>query len=184
MLITIKMIALLFTLGIDNLLMSTTVALINPKGKVKIAITFACAEALMPLIGLAVGNVAGLYLGYWATLVGGILLLGLGGWLFFFDDDDDEKELLKKRFVGWSLFFTAISISLDELAVGFSIGLIGVPVLLTVILIAVSAIVVTTIGITFGAKLKHYLGEWAERVGAVILAILGLWMLIESIVNI
>lgn len=51
-------------------------------------------------------------------------------WLMFFEDEDGEEEKLERNLVGWTLITTAFSISLDELAVGFSIGLVGVPVAL------------------------------------------------------
>ncbi|WP_279306858.1 manganese efflux pump [Paenibacillus pseudetheri] len=54
---------------------------------------------------------------------------------------------------------SALSISLDELAVGFSIGLIDVPVALTILLIALQAFIFTFLGLAFGSKFKLFLGE-------------------------
>ncbi|MFB5193030.1 manganese efflux pump [Alicyclobacillus fastidiosus] len=78
---------------------------------------------------------------------------------------------------------TALSISLDELAVGFSIGLVGVPVALTIILVALQAFIFTFFGLTFGSKLKRYLGEWSEKLAGIILGLLGLWILIDASVQ-
>jgi manganese efflux pump family protein len=79
--------------------------------------------------------------------------------------------------------FTAVSISLDELAVGFSIGLIGVPIALTVILIAAQAFVFTFVGLTFGSKIKPYLGEWAEKLAGIVLGLLGLWIFFDALIH-
>jgi putative Mn2+ efflux pump MntP len=59
--------------------------------------------------------------------------------------------------------FTDLSISLDELAVGFSIGFIDVPVVTTIILIDLQDFVFTWMGLTFGSKFKPLLGEWSEK---------------------
>lgn len=179
----VKMIALILSLGIDTLMISISLGFVQTKGKVKIALTFAFAEALMPLIGLIIGKGAGHFIGNWASLIGGVVLLAVAVWLIFFEDEDEEEEKLERTLVGWTLLFTALSISLDELAVGFSIGLVGVPILLTIILIAIQAFLFTFLGLTFGSKLKPYLGEWAEKLAGSVLGLLGLWILIEAVTH-
>lgn len=182
-LVALKMIALILSLGMDTLMMSISLGFIKTTGKIKIAFTFACAEALMPLIGLFIGKSAGQLIGNWASLIGGIALIAIAVWLIFFEDEDDEEEQLKQNLVGWTLIITAISISLDELAVGFSIGILGVPIVLTIILVALQAFVFTFLGLTFGSKLKRFLGEWAEKLAGIVLGLLGLWILIDAIMH-
>ncbi|MGE6260328.1 manganese efflux pump [Heyndrickxia sporothermodurans] len=60
-------------------------------------------------------------------------LIALAIWLIFFEDEDDEEGKLGRNLVGWSLIFTALSISLDQMAVGFSIGLIDIPIALLLV---------------------------------------------------
>ncbi|MBP0725378.1 manganese efflux pump [Bacillus sp. RG28] len=180
--ILLKMIALILSLGIDTLMLSISLGFIKTKGKVKIALTFATAEALMPLIGLFIGKGAGHLIGSWASLIGGLALLSVAVWLIFFEDEDDQEEKLERNLVGWTLILTALGISLDEMAVGFSIGLIGVPIVLTISLIALQAFIFTFLGLTFGSKLKPFLGEWAEKLAGIVLGLLGLWILIDGII--
>jgi manganese efflux pump family protein len=177
------MIVLILSLGIDTLMISITIGFVQTKGKVKIALTFACAEALMPLIGLFIGKGAGHLIGNWASAIGGILLLAVAVWLIFFEDEDQEEEKLERTLIGWTLILTALSISLDELAVGFSIGLFDVPIALTITLIALQAFIFTFLGLAFGSKLKPYLGEWAEKLAGIVLGLLGLWILIDAIIH-
>jgi manganese efflux pump family protein len=180
----LKMIVLVLSLGIDTLLISTSLGALKTKGKLKIAIVFACTEAVMPLIGLFIGKEAGGIVGNWTSLIGGILLLGVAVWLLFFEDkDEEEEEKLERNLVGWTLIMTAISISLDELAVGFSIGLVGVPIVLTIFLISLQAFVFTYLGLSFGSKLKPFLGEWSEKVAGVVLGLLGVWIIIEAVLK-
>lgn len=179
----IKMIALILSLGMDTLMLSIALGAMKTKGKAKIALTFACAEALMPLVGLFIGKVAGRLVGHWAGLIGGIALLGVAVWLIFFEDEDEEEEKLERSLVGWTLVLTALSISVDELAVGFSIGLIGVPIAITIILVALQAFLFTWFGLTLGSKLKRYLGEWSEKLAGVVLGLLGIWILVDAILH-
>ena len=178
-----KMLVLMVSLGLDTLMMSISLGVVQTKGKVKMAITFACAEAFMPLIGLIIGKGAGQLFGEWASLIGGIALLAVASWLIFFEDEDGEEEKLERNLVGWTLILTALSISVDELAVGFSIGLVGVPIALTIILIALQAFGFTFLGLTFGSRWKPYLGEWAEKLAGIVLGLLGLWILINAIIH-
>ncbi len=181
--VALKMMALILSLGMDTLMMSISLGFAQTKGKVPTAITFACAEALMTLVGLLFGKGAGRLIGDWASFIGGLALLAVAVWLVFFEDEDDEQERLERNLVGWTLILTAVSISFDELAVGFSIGLVGVPIALTITLIASQAFVFTIVGLTFGSKLKPYLGEWAEKLAGIVLGLLGIWILIDAMLH-
>src|SRR5436305_11088490 len=83
----------------------------------------------------------------------------------------------------------AFSISLDELAIGFSLGTVAVfhesvvtihPIVIC-ILIGIQGFLMTFIGITFGrilrARLRN-LKEWAEFLSAFLLIGLGIWLLV------
>ncbi len=177
------MVVFVLSLGIDTLMMSIALGFYRTSGKIRIATTFASAEVIMALVGLFIGKGLGTFIGNWASLTGGILLLGVAVWLLVFDNDDEEKNRFEHDLVGWTLILTAISISLDELAMGFSIGLIGIPVTLTVILIACQAFVFTVVGLTFGSKLKPYLGEWSEKLAGTILGLLALWLIFIAILH-
>lgn len=179
----LKMLVLVLSLGIDTLLISISLGAIQTKGKWKIAAVFVCAEAIMPLIGLLAGKGAGELIGHWASVIGGVLLIGVAVWLIFFEDEDEEEEKLELNLLGWTLILTALSISLDELAVGFSIGLVGVPVALTIVLIALQSLLFTFLGLTFGSKIKSYMGEWSEKMAGIVLGLLGAWVLIESLLG-
>ncbi|KRW90769.1 hypothetical protein SD51_12850 [Alicyclobacillus tengchongensis] len=151
------MLALILSLGMDTLMLSISLGMVKTKRKLKVALTFACAEALMPLIGLFIGKGAGQFIGQSASLIGGVALLAVAVWLIFFEDEDEAEKELERNLVGWTLVVTALSISVDELAVGFSIGLVGVPITLTIALIALQAFIFTFIHIK--TRKKHW-SKW------------------------
>lgn len=179
--LALKMIVLILPLGIDTLIMSISLGSIKITGRYKIAFTFASAEMVMPLVGILLGKISGQLIGHWALLISGMALVVLGGWIIFFDNHDGKEDKVDRNLVGWALITTSLSVSLDELAVGFSFGVIGVPVALTIFLVGLQAFVLTYVGITFGLKLKRYLGEWAERLVGILLGILGIWILVEQL---
>jgi putative Mn2+ efflux pump MntP len=181
--IALKMATFILSLGVDTLILAMSLGFVQTKGKLRIALVFACAEAFMPLFGFVIGQTTGEFIGKWTSVIGGVALIAVAIWLIFFDDENDEEEKLRRNLVGWTLVITALSISLDELAVGFSIGFIGVPVGLTICLISIQAFLFTFLGLTFGSRFKPYIGEWSEKLAGIVLGALGLWILIDSLIG-
>ncbi|MFC5529826.1 manganese efflux pump MntP family protein [Cohnella yongneupensis] len=172
---------LTLSLGFDALVISASLGLRKePKNKLNIALAFATAESLMPIAGMIIGGALGHYFKGAISAIGALLLIGVAIYFLFFDRDEDDKKELGRSLAGWPLLAVAIGISLDELAVGFTAGLMQAPIALTIMLIAVQSFTFSIIGVTFGAKLKPYLGEWAEKASGVVLGLMGVWMLIEN----
>lgn len=172
----LKWLALLLTLGLDTLALSIALGLTNVPQRWRIAMTFALAEAVMPAVGYLLGHTVSSWLGTYGPWIGVVAVLGVGVWLLFEDDDD---SLFHKGVAGWGLFLTALTTSLDELSVGFSIGLgrmLAVPVGWTMLALAVQAFLFTWLGLTFARRLKPFLGEAAEKAGGIILILLGLYL--------
>jgi len=71
-----------------------------------------------------------------------------------------------------------LSVSLDELAIGFSLGLLNVPIVPAIVLIAAQAFVVSQVGMALGGKVSEAPREGTERLaGAVLLAIAGILLI-------
>jgi putative Mn2+ efflux pump MntP len=66
-----------------------------------------------------------------------------------------------------------LSISLDELAIGLSAGLLRIPVVPLVAAVAAQAFVVTQVGIRLGGRLAARWREAAERTAGLALVVLG-----------
>ncbi|TJY42805.1 hypothetical protein E5161_08160 [Cohnella pontilimi] len=171
---------LTLSLGFDALVVSASLGLRKePKNKINYALVFATAESLMPIAGIIIGGALSHYFKGAISVIGALLLIGVAIY-FFFDREEDDHTAHGKPLAGWPLIAVATGISLDELAVGFTAGLMQAPIVLTIILIAVQSFTFSMIGVTFGAKLKPYLGEWAEKASGVVLGLIGVWMLIEN----
>jgi putative Mn2+ efflux pump MntP len=99
------------------------------------------------------------------------------------DEGEDERLGLLGRTRGLAAIGLGISISTDELAIGFTIGLLRFSILLILVLIGIQTFVATQLGIRLGARLGERIREGAERLAGVALAALGLFLLVEKLVH-
>ena len=137
----------------------------------------------MPLIGLALGAPLGRALGDTADYIAIAVLLAFGLFTLLGREDDYERlsELIQLR--GPSAILLGVSISLDELAIGFTLGLLRLPAALVIVLIAVQTFVVTQLGLRLGHRLSERLREGAQRFAGLALAVLALVLLAEKLVT-
>lgn len=179
-----KLVALVLPLGLDTFAVAAALGAIgvSPAGRWRISILFTGFEAGMPLIGLAVGAPLGRAIGSTADYlaIGVLLVFGL---YTLVSSEREEQERLGRltQAHGVGALLLGISISLDELAIGFTLGLLRLPAVLVVVLIALQAFVVTQLGLRLGSRLSERLREGAERLAGVALTVLGLVLLAEKL---
>ena len=164
----VPVLAVVLSCGIDTLMVAAAIGLSGTAGRVRVALVFAAFEGLMPIAGLLLGKgLAGL-IGQAALIAGLVLLVLLGIYMIAFDHDAPVDGNL----TGARLLVAGLSVSIDELAVGLSFGLIHFPVALTAALLAAQAFVITLLGMTFGERLRPYLGEAVEKIAGIVLILL------------
>ena len=78
---------------------------------------------------------------------------------------------------GWSLVALSVATSIDALAVGVSLSLIGVSVWIPALAIGLAALVMSFIGTRLGRRAGTILGQWAERIGGLVLIAIGVRIL-------
>jgi putative Mn2+ efflux pump MntP len=93
-------------------------------------------------------------------------------------EDETESDKVGQLVSGRGLVLLALglSISLDELAIGFTIGLLHLSLWLAVILIGAQAFLFAQVGLRLGARLNETMRERAEQLAG--LALLGLAVLL------
>jgi len=136
---------------------------------------------VMPAVGLLLGSRLSSWMGGAAGYLAAIILIILGVLEIreALKDDDDDKEELLKAVKGKRLLFTGLSVSLDELAIGFSLGALKTPLALALVYIGAQAFCITFIGLWIGRRVGERLGERAELVAGVVLTLLGVALLID-----
>lgn len=171
------------------------------------AILFALAEMLMPIVGLLIGVALSSLISGVMHYIGALLLIGIGVW----ECVEEGREYLRKRtqrvpnvspavqpqplpdvaspqvsserFQWGQQLLLALSVSLDELAVGFSFGSVkSIPLSPTAlcILVGLQGFLMALIGLTLGRALRFRLKalkEWSELLSAALLIGLGVWFL-------
>lgn len=167
------------------------------------AMLFSSAEMLMPIVGLLIGYAASLVVSDIMHYVGALLLIGVGAW----ELGEEGREYLQKRkhqdgmiphktasasqvpaaqFRWGRQLLLALSVSLDELAIGFSFGSISAgrainPITFCVYL-GLQGFLMAVLGISLGRTLRtrlKSLKEWSELLSALLLIGLGIWLLVS-----
>jgi putative Mn2+ efflux pump MntP len=179
----LKLILLVIPLGLDTFAVSAALGASGARiAKWRLSLLFASFEMTMPLVGLLLGRGLGAVLGEAADYVaiGALALLGI--WLIA---DEEGEANVADRLSGTRgalpLFLLGLSISMDELAIGFTIGLLGLTIWLAIVLIGAQAVLVTQLGLRLGTRLSEALREGAERLAGVALLGLAAFLLVEKL---
>jgi putative Mn2+ efflux pump MntP len=181
-----KLVALVLPLGLDTFAVAAAVGAtgLAPARRLRIALLFTAFEAGMPLVGLALGAPLGHAIGGSADYVAiGVLIL-FGSYTLLSGDDDEQESLARfGQLRGLGAVALGLSISLDELAVGFTFGLLRLPIVLVIVLIAAQAFIAAQLGLRLGRRLGEHLRERAEQVAGAALFALGLALLLEKLLS-
>ncbi len=182
---TLKLIALIAPLGFDTLGVAVVLGIAGfPHHKrLQLSLLFAAFETAMPLIGVALGVPLGDAIGGVANYIAAGVIGALGAYLLLSHSDESEGERLlsmTQRGV-WSAMALGASISLDGLAIGFSAGLLHLPIAAMAVAIGAQAFVVTQIGVRIGARVGERMREAAERLAGVALIALGVVLLVTQL---
>jgi putative Mn2+ efflux pump MntP len=179
-----KLLALVLPLGLDTFAVAAALgaAGIARGQRCRVTVLFAAFEGAMPLVGLALGAPAGRLAGGAADYVAVGVLLAFALYTLVDGEEQEEARLADLAEAhGMSLLVLGLSISLDELAIGFTLGLLGLPVVLVLALIVGQAVVLTQVGLRLGARISEGRRAGAERLAGAALAVLALVLLAEKL---
>ncbi len=173
-------------LAIDTFVLGTALgaAGIPKRDRLRTSLILTAFEAGMPLIGFLAGAAIGAAAGGWANYLAAGVLAVIGVVMLRPGDgeEDDEKKLrLLETARGWSVLVLGVGISVDELAVGFGVGLLRLPLFLLIGLIAVQAFIAAQLGMRLGSRLAENAREAAGRIAGVLLLVAALLVVVESL---
>jgi putative Mn2+ efflux pump MntP len=185
----VKIIALVLPLALETFAVSAALAVGRPSTgwRTHRWMLFAASETGMPLVGLAIGRPLGA-IGKAGDYVAIALLFALAVHMLRETEAETTSAARPERggaAISGVVAITvlAASASLDELAIGFTVGLLRLPVVPVIAVIAVQAFAVSFLGMRLGSRVSERAREGAERLAGVALALLAAGLLIAALVS-
>lgn len=170
-------------LGADAFAVSAAVAAglpeLTARHTFRLAWHFGLFQALMTVLGWFGGEgLSKIMFGmnYW---IAAGLLFFLGAKMIYESRRPEDRARDFDPTRGWSLVALSVATSIDALAVGVSLSLIGVSVWIPALAIGAAALAMSFIGTRLGRRAGAILGQWAERIGGLVLIAIGVRILYE-----
>jgi putative Mn2+ efflux pump MntP len=186
--IVLRLLAFVLPLGVDSFAVAAALGaagLTSRAERVRISAIFVAFEAGMPLIGVAAGGGLARIIGSVADYVAAGAVAGLGIFMLLHDTGSAEEQKGSRlgSTHGLAILALGISISLDEFAIGFSLGLVQLPVIPVIIAIAIVALIASQLGLALGSRISERFRERAEKLAAIALILLGAYLLAERLLT-
>ncbi|MEN6460202.1 MAG: manganese efflux pump [Syntrophomonas sp.] len=189
-LITIILVAIVLGADAFSLSLGMGIKGVSRSYELRFAGMVGISHILMPLLGLGLGLAAGKFLGIWAARLGAVVLTYIGADMILKGyrsirpqvlKFSEAREVMEEDVIstegGWlSLLILTISVSIDALTVGFSLGTVKMPLFITVLITGVVAGSMTLLGFRGGKIFSRLVGSYAQIFGGIILVALALKM--------
>jgi len=155
-------------LGMNNALASVALGTIKMSRwrQLAIACTFSVFEAGMPLLGIWLGASLSHVLGSRAKLIGIGILVIIGLYSLFKAASPNDVAVNK---LGIRTLVLAVALSLDNLSVGFALGVLSIPLVLAAVTFGTISLVMTLVGLELGRFLGRRINVSAEKLSGVVL---------------
>jgi manganese efflux pump family protein len=162
-----------FVLSLDNFRVAVALGTVpfGLKRAVHVALTFGLWDAIMPLVGLLIGRQIGESVGDVAELVGAAALGGYGLFLVISALRKPEPDELDHP---WALFGIPLTLSLDNLFAGASLGLLGLSPWLSAAVFGVMTAMLSLVGLLagrFAARLIRIRSDLLSGITLIIAAV-------------
>ena len=153
----------------------------GPRVTFRLAFHFGLFQFLMPVLGWFAGTTIERYIATYDHWIAFGLLAFVGGRLLWSGFHPEEVEKKSDPSRSWTLVLLSIAVSIDALAVGLSLGLIGVTIWYPAIVIGMVTSLMSWIGLRIGNRLGIKFGKTMEIVGGVVLILIGVRVLLAHL---
>ena len=153
---------------------------LRPRHNIICGVYFGGFQALMPVAGWLLGR-------QFESLIKSIdhwiafALLVLIGANMIREAVKNEEENLNDSFSPKTMLPLAVATSIDALAVGVTFAFLAVRILPAALLIGLTTFVLSALGIKIGHVFGLRWKAWAERIGGIILVLMGVKILLEHL---
>ena len=146
--------------------------------RVQLIASFGLCDALAPLVGLLVGKSIVSYVGGWSEHLGPLLLCGYGAYVIYVARRSTEEGVEESR---WIILGLPLTLSLDNLVAGASLGLIGFRVLISIAIIGSMSSLMSALGMMLARTAVNWLRVKTELFAGVVLVFIGLTFVIDKL---
>jgi len=140
----------------------------------RLAFHFGWFQFMMPVLGWYAGHTLVHWIAAYEHWIAFALLALIGGKMLWDSFDREHAAQRGDPTRGWLLVTLSVATSLDALAVGLSLALLGVSIWKPSAVIGLVASAMTALGMIFGSRLGSHFGRLAERLGGLVLIGIGL----------
>jgi manganese efflux pump family protein len=137
----------------------------------RVVIVFGLVEFIIPFVGILLGRQTSERIESAADWVAPLLLLLMGLWAIraAFRGEDFDRSMAERLTTWRGLILLSLGLSVDNLVVGFSLGLQRGDPLLIATVIAVSSMIFSWIGMGLGGRADHVWENRAQFVAGLLL---------------
>jgi putative Mn2+ efflux pump MntP len=139
----------------------------------RLAFHFGLFQALMPVVGWATGRLLYRFIEAFDHWVAFALLGFVGGRMIWGALRAREEQARTDPTRGWDLMVLSVATSVDALAVGLSLAVIGAEIVVPAVVIGLVAAALTAVGLTVGGWVGLAWGKRFEVLGGLILIGIG-----------
>jgi len=181
----LELVGVAIALGFDafSVALGVGVCWTDFRSRFRLSWHFGLFQALMPLIGWLAGRQIMPYIESWDHWFVFAVLMAIAVKMFYesIKHDDDEAEPTCNPTKGWMMIGLSIAVSIDALGVGLTFGGMERNQVLYIIIIGIAAIIMTAAGMILASTAASRFGKWAERFGALILALVAFKLLLQGL---
>lgn len=147
---------------------------VDRRTRLRVGVAFGLFEAGMPLLGLLIGEALAGRLGHLGRYVGAVLLVATGAYTIWQGRTTESRGDRQIAMDARSLALTAVALSIDNLVVGFALGVYHVNVVLAALTMGVVSVGMSLTGLELGSRLGERMEGRAEEAGGAVLVLVGL----------
>jgi len=155
----------------------------GPRPTFRLAFHFGLFQFIMPVLGWIAGKTILYYIAAYDHWVAFGLLGFVGIRMIISGLNPEINEKNKDPSRGWSLVLLSLATSIDALAIGFSLGLVGITIWYPAAVIGLVTGLVSLLGLRLGNKLGEKFGKRMEIVGGIVLILIGIRILITHLIG-
>lgn len=174
-------------LAMDAMAASATQGLraakVLPRHVLWVALLFGGFQALMPLLGFALGHRLGPAVAAWDHWLAFGLLGGIGGKMLWdaMASSDADDEPAGPAFEPKVLLGLAVATSIDALAAGVTLPVLGAPLLQSLLIIGLTTAVLSAVGVLLGRRFGKHASGRLDVIGGVVLIGMGTKVLVDHL---